>query len=31
MSKAIGIDLGTYNSAAAVAIGRNRVAMIESK
>ncbi len=31
MGKAIGIDLGTYNSAAAVALGRNRVAMIESK
>jgi len=31
MAQAIGIDLGTYNSAAAVALGRNRVAMIESK
>jgi len=31
MSRAIGIDLGTYNSAAAVALGRSRVAMIESK
>ena len=31
MSKAIGIDLGTYNSAAAVALGRNRIAMIESR
>ncbi len=31
MSRAIGIDLGTYNSAAAVALGRTRVAMIESK
>jgi molecular chaperone DnaK (HSP70) len=31
MAKAIGIDLGTYNSAASVALGRTRVAMIESK
>jgi molecular chaperone DnaK len=31
MARAIGIDLGTYNSAAAVALGRNRIAMIESK
>lgn len=31
MGKAIGIDLGTYNSAASVALGRNRVVMIESK
>lgn len=31
MSKAIGIDLGTYNSAAAVPIGNGRVAMIESR
>jgi molecular chaperone DnaK (HSP70) len=31
MSKAIGIDLGTYNSAASVALGRTRVAMVESK
>lgn len=29
--RAIGIDLGTYNSAASVALGRSRVAMIESK
>lgn len=29
--RSIGIDLGTYNSAASVALGRNRVAMIESK
>lgn len=31
MTKSIGIDLGTYNSAAAAALGRTRVAMIESK
>ncbi len=31
MTRAIGIDLGTYNSAASVALGRTRVAMIESK
>jgi len=31
MGRAIGIDLGTYNSAAAVALGRNRIATIESK
>ncbi|HUT77843.1 MAG TPA: Hsp70 family protein, partial [Polyangia bacterium] len=31
MGRSIGIDLGTYNSAAAVAVGRNRVAMIESR
>ncbi len=31
MVRAIGIDLGTYNSAAAIALGRTRVAMIESK
>ncbi len=31
MVRAIGIDLGTYNSAAAVALGRTRIAMIQSK
>jgi molecular chaperone DnaK (HSP70) len=31
MVRSIGIDLGTYNSAAAVAVGRSRVAMIESR
>lgn len=31
MGKSIGIDLGTYNSAAAVALGRNRIVMIESR
>ncbi|MBN2344170.1 MAG: Hsp70 family protein [Deltaproteobacteria bacterium] len=31
MSRAIGIDLGTYNSAAAVPIGNGKVAMIESR
>ncbi len=31
MSKVIGIDLGTYNSAASVALGRNRIVMVESK
>jgi molecular chaperone DnaK len=31
MGRSIGIDLGTYNSAAAVAVGRGRVAMIESR
>jgi molecular chaperone DnaK len=31
MGKTMGIDLGTYNSAAAVALGRGRVVMVESK
>jgi molecular chaperone DnaK (HSP70) len=31
MGHAIGIDLGTCNSAAAVALGRNRIAMVESR
>jgi molecular chaperone DnaK len=31
MSKAIGIDLGTYNSAAAVPVGNGKVAMVESR
>ncbi len=31
MGKSIGIDLGTYNSAAAVALGRNRIVMVESR
>jgi len=31
MTKAIGIDLGTYNSAAAVAFGRGKVTMVESR
>jgi molecular chaperone DnaK len=31
MNESIGIDLGTYNSAAAVAIGRDKVIMIRSR